>query len=104
MGRSASEASIALPVYRSFEGDDVTFLPLEWGGSQIAPTALPNVRRRAEVRLVSVLPHDFVRGLHGFGQHVKKGAGAHRTKDHAAAVFIGLHAVIHLGRRENLFQ
>src|ERR1017187_10090346 len=66
--------------------------------------ALRGLSRRAEVRLVSVLPHDFVGGVHGFGQHVKEGAGAHRTEDHAAAVFIGLDAVIHIGRAENLFQ
>src|ERR1035437_10334677 len=65
---------------------------------------LRGLSRRAEVRFVSVLPHDFVGGVHGFGQHVKESAGAHRTEDHAAAVFIGLDAVIHIGRAENLFQ
>jgi len=45
-----------------------------------------------------------VRGGHRVRKHIEKGAGAHGAKEHAAAILVGLDAVIHAGGRENGFQ
>ena len=45
-----------------------------------------------------------MRGGHRVRKHIEKGAGAHGAKEHAAAILVGLDAVIHAGGRENGFQ
>src|ERR1039458_6153264 len=55
-------------------------------------------------RLVPVANHHLARRAHRLRQHVEERPSPHGPEDHAAAIFVGLHAVIHAGCREYGFQ